>query len=237
MKNLSLVFAFIFLFFTSLSAQNRFVGGAFVGLNLAQIDGDYQQGYRKKMFTGGIRAAMILTRNFDIGTELIYNGKGSEPNPTEKSSRYPSFYMTMHYAEAALMANIHFDEGEDGYNQKTVHLGISYGRLLRSSTNISKFNLLDTVGTNLFLQENLKNTDVNLIIGFSYRFTPKIGVSVRHSYSIMPFFERPIPQNKRTTQRDYYLGRSYFLSFHLFYDLWTPELRKAKKKRKTATQR
>jgi hypothetical protein len=232
MKNLSLVFAFISLFSPSLSAQNRFVGGAFAGLNLAQIDGDYQQGYRKKMFTGGIRAAMILTRNFDIGTELIYNGRGSEPNSTEKSSRNPNFYMTMHYAEAALMANIHFDETEGGFNQKSAHFGISYGRLLRSTNKISNLNVLDTINSRQFLQENLKNTDVNFIVGFSYRFTPKIGVSVRHSYSITPFFEKPIPQIRRTTPRDYFLVHSYFLSFHLFYDLWTPELRKAKKKRK-----
>ena len=236
MKNLILLSLFLLLS-THLFAQNRFAGGIFGGVNFAQIDGDYQQGYRKKMFGGGIRAAMILTRNFDIGTELMYNGKGALPSETDKASRNPNFYMTMHYAEAALMANFHFDQTEMGYNQKTVQVGISYGRLLRSTNVISKLSLLDTTQSNLFLQEKLKNSDVSFVVGFSYRFTPKIGFSMRHSYSMTPFFERQIPPKQRTFQKEYFLGRSYFLSAHLFYDLWTPELRRAKKVRKKTTTR
>lgn len=232
MKNLSF-FLLISLFSTPISAQNRFTGGVFAGVNFAQIDGDYQQGYRKKMFGGGIRAAMILTRKFDIGTELMYNGKGALPSATDKASRNPNFYMTMHYAEAALMANVHFDQNERGYNQKTVQIGVSYGRLLRSTNEVSKLTLRDTVRSKQFLQENIKNVDVNLILGFSYRFTPKFGFSLRHSYSMTPFFERTLPAVSRTqNQKEYYIGRSYFISTHLFYDFWTHELRKPKKARK-----
>jgi hypothetical protein len=223
----------LFLFLSiHLSAQNRFSGGAFGGMNFAQIDGDFQQGYRKKMFSGGIRAAMILTRNFDIGTELMYNGKGALPSTTDRSSRNPNFFMTMHYAEAGLMANFHFEQNEAGFNQKTFSIGVSYGRLLQSTNEISKLNLVDTIQTKLFLQENLRNSDVSFVVGFSYRFTPKIGLSLRHAYSLTPFFERELPP-RRTTQKEYFLGRSYFLSLHLFYDLWTPELRRPKKARKT----
>jgi hypothetical protein len=230
MKNLSL-FSLVLLLSAPLSAQNRFAGGVFAGVNFAQIDGDFQQGYYKKMFSGGIRAAMILTRNFDIGTELIYNGKGAEPGSTDYSGKNLNFYMTMHYAEAGLMANFHFDQAEAGYNQKTIQIGLTYGRLLSSSNEISKIsNSIDTVQTKLFSQENLKNADVSFVVGFSYRFTPKIGFSLRHAYSLTPFFERVLP-TQRTYQKDYYLGRSYFISAHLFYDLWTPELRKPKKAR------
>jgi hypothetical protein len=236
MKKLTLL-TLCFLFYTHLSAQNRFVGGVFGGLNLAQIDGDFQQGYRKKMFGGGIRAAMLINRNFDIGTELMYNGKGAAPSSTDKSSRTPNFYMTMHYAEAALTANFHFDQNEMGFNQKTVQVGISYGRLLKSSNEISKLSLTDTNQSNLFLQEKLKNTDVSFIVGFAYRFTPRIGFAVRHSYSITPFFERTLPPKQRTYQKEYFLGRSYFFSAQLFYDLWTPELRKPKKVRKSTPKR
>jgi hypothetical protein len=235
MKKLTLLTLF-FLSTMRLSAQNRFVGGVFAGLNLAQIDGDFQQGYRKKMFGGGIRAAMIINRNFDIGTELMYNGKGATPSETDKASRNPNFYMTMHYAEAALTANFHFNQNEMGFNQKTVQVGIAYGRLLKSSNEISKLSRTDTNQSNLFLQERLRNSDVSLIVGFAYRFTPRIGLAVRHSYSFTPFFERTLPI-KRTNQREYFLGRSYFLSAHLFYDLWTPELRKPKKARTSTSKR
>ena len=233
MKSLTLLCGFL-LFLTPLAAQQRFTGGVFAGVNLAQIDGDFQQGYRKKMFGGGIRAAMIISRKFDIGTELMYNGKGAEPSATDKSSRNPNFYMTMHYAEAALTANLHFDQAEAGYNQKTVQIGISYGRLLSSSNEVSKLSRVDTLKSKEFLQENIKNVDVSVLVGFAYRFTPKIGIAVRHTYSMTPFFEKNIAQTPRVTPnpRDYFLGRSYFLSFHLFYDLWTPELRKPKKVRK-----
>jgi Outer membrane protein beta-barrel domain len=236
MNKLTLMTLF-FLFSMHLSAQNRFVGGVFGGLNLAQIDGDFQQGYRKKMFGGGIRAAMLINRNFDIGTELMYNGKGAAPSTTDKSSRSPSFYMSMHYAEAALTTNFHFDQNEMGFNQKTVQVGISYGRLLKSSNEISKLSVTDSNQSNLFLQEKLKSTDVSVIVGFAYRFTPRIGFAVRHSYSITPFFERTLPPKQRTYQKEYFLGRSYFLSAQLFYDLWTPELRKPKKARKPTSKR
>ena len=233
MKNIALL-SLIFWFSTTISAQNRFAGGIFAGINLAQIDGDFQQGYNKKMFGGGIRAAMILTKNFDIGTELMYNGKGAKPSNSDKSSRTPNFYMTMHYAEAALMANFHFDQNEEGYNDKTIQIGLSYGRLLSSKIDIYKLSIRDSIASNIFLQENLKNSDVSLVVGFSYRFTPKIGVSMRHSYSLTPFFENNTPQKPRTNadQKNYVSGRSYFLSMHLFYDLWTPELRKIKKGKK-----
>ncbi len=233
MKNFALLFC-LCLFSTPLLAQQRFTGGLFAGVNFAQIDGDFQQGYRKKMFSGGIRAAMILNRKFDIGTELMYNGKGAQPSATDKASRNPNFYMTMHYAEAALTANLHFDQAEAGYNKKTVQIGISYGRLLSSSSEVSKLTRIDTIKSKQFLQENIKNVDVSLLLGFAYRFTPKIGIAVRHTYSMTPFFERLILPTSRVTpnDRDYFLGRSYFLSFHLFYDLWVPELRKPKKPRK-----
>ena len=233
MKNIVLL-SLIFWFSTTVSAQNRFAGGVFAGVNLTQIDGDFQQGYNKRMFGGGIRAAMILTKNFDIGTELMYNGKGAKPSDSDKSSRTPNFYMTMHYAEAALMANFHFDQTEEGYNSKTIQIGLSYGRLLNSKVEILKLSLRDTIASKQFLQENLKNSDVNFVVGFSYRLTPKIGIAARHSYSLTPFFENNAPRKPRTyaDQRDYVIGRSYFLSFHLFYDFWTPELRKIKKGKK-----
>jgi hypothetical protein len=238
MKKLTLLSTLFFLLYTHLPAQNRFVGGVFAGLNLAQIDGDYQQGYRKKMFGGGIRAAMIVTRNFDIGTELMYNGKGATPSGTDKASRNPNFYMSMHYAEAALTANFHFEQNEMGFNQKTFQLGVSYGRLLKSYNEVSKFSTIDINKSNLFLQEKLNNSDVNILVGFAFRFTPRIGFAVRHSYSITPFFERTLPVTRqRTDQKEYIIGRSYFFSTHLFYDLWTPELRKPKKVRKAAPKR
>ncbi len=235
MKNLIIVSAFLFLS-NALSAQNRFAGGVFAGVNFAQIDGDFQQGYRKTMPACGIRAAMILTKNFDIGTELIYNGKGATPSATDKSSMNPNFYMTMHYAEAALMANIHFEPTEMGYNRKTFQIGVSYGRLLSSTNEISKFTKVDTVQSNLFLQENIKNADVSLIVGFAYRFTPKIGLALRHTYSLTPFFEKEVPLTIRPNQKDYFIGRSYFISAHVFYDIWTPELRRAKKTRKKSSR-
>jgi hypothetical protein len=235
MKN-PILLLLILLFAEPVSAQNRFSGGLFGGVNFAQIDGDFQQGYRKRMFSGGIRAAMILTRNFDIGTELMYNGKGAAPSDGDKTGVNQNFYMSMHYAEAALMANFHFEQNERGFNQKTVQIGLSYGRLLTSTNEISKFNRIDTVQSRLFLQENLKNADVSFVVGLTYRFTPKIGISMRHTYSLTPFFERVLPV-QRTIQKSYFIGRSYFLSIHLSYDLWTPELRKPKKERKKTSRK
>lgn len=225
------VFLFSLLLTLFVSAQNRFAGGVFTGANWAQIDGDFQQGYNKRVFGGGIRAAMILTKNFDIGTELMYNVKGATPSSSDESGLTPNFYMTMHYAEAALMANFHFDQNERGFNQKTIQIGLSYGRLLSSTNEISKFRIVDTVQTKLFLQENLKDADVSLIVGFSYRFTSKFGASIRHTYSLTPFFEKELPLKRSLNKKDYFLGRSYFISLHLFYDIWTPELRRVKKKR------
>ncbi len=235
MKNITL-FSLIFFLNTHTTAQNRFSGGLFAGVNFSQIDGDYQQGYLKKMFGGGVRASMILGRNFDIGTELMYNGRGAEPSASDFTDKNPAFSMTMHYAEAALMANFHFDQNEAGFNQKTIQIGLSYGRLLQSTNLVTKQQVVDSLQTKLFLQENLKNADVNFIVGFAYRFTPKIGIQVRHSYSLTPFFERVLPI-QRSPQREYFIGRSYFFSVHLFYDLWTPELRRPKKARGKSPKR
>ena len=221
-------------FCLQMSAQSRFTGGIFGGINLAQIDGDKQQGYDKLMLTAGVRGGVILGKIFDIGTELIYNGKGARPRNDGSLNRTPALTAELHYAEVMLTFNTHFGMSDEGFYRKTFTIGASYGRLLTSTVDVQNNHLPDSAKIRDLRQENFKSSDIGLMLGFSYRFTPKIGVALRHTLSLSRFYENPLYYNKnvKVPFEAYYSFSSYFLSLHVFYDFLTPKLIKKRKGKK-----
>ena len=76
-----------FLFFTEGGyAQARFKASAFAGINLGQIDGDRQQGFRKLGASLGLDGSIYLRPDFDISTQLLFNQKGAQPSSDNKST-------------------------------------------------------------------------------------------------------------------------------------------------------
>jgi hypothetical protein len=226
----------LFLLFSfSLMAQNSpFKAGATVGLNLAQVDGDKEFGYQKKGLTLGLRGGIVINQRLEILTELLYNFKGAQPTLQEKATLEPLVTLDLHYADIPILAKFSFGQSEDDYYKWNVYGGLSYGRLLRSNINILKRNgNMDTVNTTIVNQVGFKTSEISLIVGISRYFSPRFGMSLRHTSALTPFYkDTNLYKNAAgfNTTPLYQKYKNFFISINLFYDFVAPKIVFKKKK-------
>lgn len=222
---------FIFLFLhaiISLSGQSPFKASILAGVNLSQVDGDYQTGFDRKGINFGLRGGFSVNKRIDIMSELIYNEKGTIPNKLRPNS----ITIDLTYAEIPVTVNFHSKPNALGFYNWTVHAGLSYGRLIKSQTGYNSRN--DTVVTQTFLQEAYKHNEWALVWGLSYNIRPHIGVRFQHSFSLSKFFVNPIPKpayDPRFNDDSFRAFRNYFIAFQIYYDFFAPKMKVVKKKR------
>jgi Outer membrane protein beta-barrel domain len=233
----SLLFLYILLSSSMLLAQNRFKAGVAVGFNLAQLDGDLQQGYDKFGLSLGLKGFIIIKPQFDISTELFLNQKGATytggSNTIDTKTLYAQF--THNYADVLFLANFNINPNEaETHYKHTLHTGISLGRLVNSKTSVQRGNAF----LNDFeqkLTKDYKSNDISFVIGWSWFFNKRMGVTVRHTLSLTNMYENP--QNFEDRKRgnpSFQSLRSYFLSAQIFYNFISPKkigISKAKKKK------
>ncbi len=212
-----------FLFFTEgVFAQARFKAAALVGINLSQIDGDHQQGYRKRGVSLGLDGSIYIRPNFDISTQLLFNQKGAQPSRENKNTHNLALnYFSLYYSEVALILNYHFFANPTKqYYTRSFFIGLSYGRLLKSTTTVILNNqpltaLADKV------QSAYNPHDYSFMVGGSLLFTPKVGIGLRLTQSISPLYKNPnyiYPSN----ETDFDVLKPFFLSLHVFYNFLSP---------------
>ncbi len=232
-----IIVALCTLFTEGVIAQNHFKATVLGGLNMSQIDGDKQQGYRKPGLSLGLNGSIFIRPDFDISTELLYNQKGAKPKANaefQPNVSYSTF--TYHYSEVALLANCYYNPSQvKGYYKNSIHFGFSYGRILKSSVKITQNNIPFTA-LETDVSKNYNPKDFSFIVGWSQLLTPRLGVTIRHTNSINFLY--------KSSNYDFvYNGngfehlRPYFLSFQVFYNLISPNkvmgLRKKKGSPKT----
>ncbi len=209
-------------------AQAHFKATALAGINFSQIDGDRQEGYRQPGVSLGLGASIYIRPDIEIGTELLYNVKGAKPNSGISPNGLGfdnNFFSTfsLAYSEIALFSNFHLSPNfEKKYYKRSFLLGFSYGRLLKSSTSIIKYNTpLTSLETAVSSQYNPH--DFSYILGFSQMITPKIGISIRHTRSINYLYKNASYKfiNGNSDAGFKHL-QPFFLSFHLFYNFISP---------------
>lgn len=225
--------AFLSLYANLLAAQSPFKAGVSVGLNLAQIDGDHQFGYDKKGFGFGLRGGVVVRKNFDIMTELLYVQKGASPKSSQPfDSRRAE--IELKYAEVPLLLNYHFQKNDLGFYKWTIQAGASYGRLLKSTSVVTKKSTLDSMATVSLSQENYKKQDISFIVGFTYNILSNLGINLRHTVSLTKLYENPdfnVPSTTTKRAERYMAFRNYYLSFQIYYDFLAPKIKKPKKKK------
>ncbi len=179
-----IVFCFFTMIFatTTLSGQEaverRFKGGIVGGFNLSQIEGDEAAGYNKIGLQGGVRVAIILKEKMDLGVELLFSQRGSAARNVNQGT-FP-FKLTLNYIEVPVLFN-YMDwqvENED-YYRLHFHTGLSYGRLISSSSDVNQF---------IQLGDFFRDNDVSWVAGATYYVNKNIGVTVRYTRSLYPFF-------------------------------------------------
>jgi hypothetical protein len=227
----------LFILFAPLWVQAQkytspFKAGVTAGVNLTQIDGDEQFGYNRRGYNFGLRGAMIIRKNMDISTELLFSQRGTEPGSTEKAKNKRTIYVALNYAEVPFLFNFFYDRSEIGHYRWNLYGGLSYGRLLKSQTKILKGYTMDTVQQNVLNTVGYKSSDLSLVLGVKRYITPRFGIGARHTVSLNYVYSNPQPPiGPRTPAgtRNYSSFRSFFLSANLFYDFITPKLVKPRK--------
>jgi Outer membrane protein beta-barrel domain len=237
-----LFLAFFLLFTEGVTAQARFKATAFAGINLSQIDGDEQDGYRKPGLSLGINGSIFINPAFDISTELMYSTKGAALTGNINADQRNTYFSTfdLKYSEIALLTNFYLKPNSSKtYYTRSIHLGFSYGRLLQSATSIYRGNQLQPLAeSNIVSQYNPH--DVSVIVGWSQLFTQRLGITLRHTTSLTTLYRYDstiLDANDKPKERVFKYLRPYFLSCHVFYNLVSPNkvMGLKVKKKKVAT--
>lgn len=231
---LSTFLLFCFIPLSILTAQSPFKAGAIIGVNFAQIDGDYQYGYDKLGKTFGLRGGFKIHKKWDIMTELLYIEKGTRPND---GMRFDARKATINYkyAEVPLLINYHARKTERGFYQWTLYSGVSYGRLLRATSTISKKGLFEETVTNSVSQNFLSKHDFSFLIGLNYNIIPNLAIGIRHSVALNKVYNNPNPERTPTgnlVKETYFSFRNYYIAIQLQYDIIAPKI--VQKKPKTS---
>lgn len=206
--------------------EQHFRAGVAAGVNLSQIEGDAQQGYHKVGVSIGVKGAYCFKPNFDISAELLYNARGTRDNPFEDASSADSRKLrlkaNLNYADVLLAANFHFAPNNDNtFYRQSLQVGVSYGRLLSSTVNVSGGNISNKVFEDNVLN-NLRKDDIAFVVGYTFFFTSRLGIAAKHGFSLRPIYDGSM--NQVTTGQGFRSFTPYNLAFQLVYNLVSPKL-------------
>jgi Outer membrane protein beta-barrel domain len=237
-KAVKLASAFFLLFLvvtTSTHSQKKmFKASILGGINLAQVDGDYQTGYDRQRLCMGVRGGFALSKHWDLMSELFYNEKGTIPKPiTKPNGKERNITIELKYAEIPITINYHTKANASGFYNWTFHAGVSYGRLLSSRSLVKRGINIDSVASENLVKEGYNPHDIASVWGLSYNFRPHFGVRLQQSFSISHFYTNPVPKvpyDPRWIDDSYRTFRNYFVSVQLYYDFFALQLKQAKKK-------
>lgn len=169
--------------FITLQAQ-RFTGGLVVGLNLTQIDGDNQGGYRQFGLKAGGFVQYPLGPNLWLQPELIFDQMGAR-------DQNGLFNIRLQYISLPVMIQatipVELDEGKPF--PVRLEAGLEGGYLLSSRDAAFDRPLLDP----------LTRADLRASLGVEFRMGPRSAFHIRFGRSIvsifpntgMPTFSRP----------------------------------------------
>jgi hypothetical protein len=232
--SVALTSIFVHLFFLQSFSQNNFKSGIMLGVNLAQIHGDKQQGYNKLGASVGVKGEFNLAQsNINIVTELFYNQRGSKYTDDAKYRDKSAFLpeISLHYADITGLASYNFGANHDQTSFKyNIFGGLSYGRLFNSKTRIIR-NLLPEEPLSNAINNAFNSNDISFIAGWSFYLTNRLGLTLRHQVSLNKLYSAT-PSVSTTEKESFTSFRPFSLSFQVFYNFISPKMTVAKTKKK-----
>ncbi len=188
-----------------------FYGGAVIGANLAQVDGDYFAGYHRVGFNGGAIVYAQVAKHLAFSMEILYSQKGSknniaEPSLTLKNTYIVKYGIAANYVEVPVMFN-YFDKRRSHFG-----VGMSYSRLVRSKEVLD----IDSANTVHSIDLNTKYpfapNALDFLAGIDLHLWKGLFLNVRFQYSIIPIrtelpkdFARAVEYNNLWAVRLMYL--------------------------------
>lgn len=163
---------FILIAMISSNAQ-QFAGGLLIGINGSQVDGDLNEGYHKLNLMAGTYTTLQLNTQWTASAELYFTGKGAKA--IENIDKGVSGFKTsLYYVEMPFFINYR--------TTKKVELsaGLAFAYLFGHRLEKSGYVVPKS-------DYRLGAWDFSGLAKVSYPLTEKMCVSVRFSYSLLPF--------------------------------------------------
>jgi hypothetical protein len=187
-KNLTTV---IFLFFlVNIVVAQRFDGGAIIGFNATQVEGDSYRGFHKPGVAAGFYVETDLAPAVFAAFEIKFMQKGARKKTTENDPL--KYIMRLNYIDLPIYAAFRPSE-------KTAIIGgISPGFLLsgKEFNNDGEFPPEDQNDFNAF--------DLQALVGFQFEMSEKWKTDLRFAYSLIPV------RDKNPMGFPYYWDRNQF---------------------------
>jgi hypothetical protein len=211
MKKILFILAFLLSLCVARTAHAQWIYGAVsAGMNLSQVDGDEEYGYKKIGFNGGPSVIKPLgkNRNWSITMELLFSMKGSRQgseypaNDTivDSVNYYDGYKLNLDYVEIPLMVH---------YTDKKViagGVGFSYGQ--RVGYKELEDHNLTTGWQEMDSASTYSNFDLSVLADLKIRIWKRLWLNGRFSYSLLPIrtrvFSVPATPVDKTWERKQY---------------------------------
>jgi hypothetical protein len=185
------VFCFILILFSviSLSAQEgerRFFIRPHLGIQGAQIDGDYYAGYNQAGFVAGAFTGRNVSENTALSFALLFSQKGARRNANPQKGDFDYYRSRLNYIEVPFHITRHFKKVD-------LYGGLYYARLISSK---------EENQNGIIVSDNkYKPNDIGYLLGGEGQIRPNFYFGVRFAYSLIPI-------------RDYFFnGAIYYYNF------------------------
>lgn len=182
--------------------EQRFKAGLVLGVNAAQINGDFSAGFNKLGLQGGLRGITIFTEKTHVALELLYSQRGSQTELVPDNS-VEQRKIHLDYVEVPVIF-IYKDwlDEEKGFYKIEFNGGLSYSRLLNVKIEDVDF---DPFG-DLF-----NKNDFAFVLGAGFNLSEKWSLAFRYNRSMNLLFN----PEKNNINSKALLG--FFLNFRAQY--------------------
>ena len=155
----------------------RFDGGAVLGFNATQVEGDTYKGYNKPGIVAGFYVETDIAPAIFAAMEIKYSQKGARKKSTEKSP--DTYIMRLNYVEIPIY--MAFRTNERG----SIIGGLSTGFLLSGK----EFGIDGEFPPED--QNKFSNIDLQPFIGFQFDLAKNLKADLRFAYSVLPIRDKP----------------------------------------------
>ena len=176
-----LLIPILFLFAVNMAFSQRFDGGALLGFNASQVEGDTYKGYNKPGLVAGFYVETDVAPAIFAAMEIKYSQKGARKKVTSKDPT--KYIMRLNYIDLPVYMAFRTSD------KSSVIAGVSTGFLISA---IEK----DEYGEFPPEDQNEFNTiDLEPLIGFQFDFLDNLKADLRFSMSVLPIRGKPVNTN------------------------------------------
>lgn len=144
---------------------------ALIGIQGAQIDGDYYAGYNKAGIISGLTVCRDVSEKNTASFSLFFSQKGARKNAVPEKNIFDYYRASLNYIEIPVSI---FHR----YKHFTFNAGCYYGRLISARESNQNGDIKTGVP--------FKSNDVGYILGAERKINENFSAGMRFSYSLIP---------------------------------------------------